>query len=175
MAFEGSFDFFRLLPNNPLALPTILQVSILSLLVEQVAGSHKNEIAHKTQPQMYKYLQQFITIFMYSPTRDIKNQAYTLAQEAMLSTGAFDRNPMEICTWFLFIPGYNKGDVFAQNMEIEIFQKLSLAVISFLCDAVSTIGNNLFKYLDMMRCYISDAQGANGNYHFQLFHLIMWF
>lgn len=167
MALEGSFDFFRVLPSDPLALPTILQQSILSLLVEQVAGSHKGDISVKTQPQMYKYLQSFINIFMYSPARDIKDQAYTLAQAAMLSTGAFDQNPREIVTWFLFIPGYSKNDIYAETMEIEMFQKLSSVVISFLCDAVSTTGNNLFKYFDLMRCYISDAKGVIG-IHFNL-------
>ncbi|XP_027162829.1 uncharacterized protein LOC113763268 [Coffea eugenioides] len=150
-AVEGSFDFFKVLPSNPLALPTILQQSMLSLLVEQVVGSNKSQISIRTQPLMYKYLHSFINLFMYSPIRDIKDQAYSLAQAAMLSTGAFDRNPREISAWFLFIPGYTSVVIDGQKHGIEVFQKLSSVVISFLCDAVSTTGNNLFKYLDLLR------------------------
>ncbi|KAL3520732.1 hypothetical protein ACH5RR_018881 [Cinchona calisaya] len=156
-AVEGSFDFFKVLPSNPLALPTVLQQSMLSLLIEQV-GSCKSEIFIRTQPLMYKYLHIFINLFMYSPIRDIKDQAYSLAQAAMLSTGAFDRNTREISAWFLFIPGYTRDGRDVQNHEIEAFQNLSSVVTSFLCDAISTTGNNLFKYLDLLRGYICDLE-----------------
>lgn len=162
-AMEGSFDFFKVLPSNILALPTILQQSMLSLLREQVVGSCKSEISIRTQPLMYKHLHLFINLFMYSPVRGIKDQAYFLAQTAMLSTGAFDRNPREISAWFLFIPGYTRDGIDVQNHEIEVFQKLSSVVISFLCDAMSTTGNNLFKYLDLLRGYIRDLEVSEGN------------
>ncbi|KAL2473589.1 Ribosome 60S biogenesis N-terminal [Forsythia ovata] len=158
-AFEGSFDFFKVLPSNPSSLPTILLQSLLPLLIQHVGWFSKYETPIRTQAQMYRHLHPFLSLLIYSPVREIKEQAYVLAQAAMLSTGAFDNNTREICAWFFFIPGYNSNSIYVEEPEIEIFQKLSSIIVSFLCDAVSTIGNNLFKYMDLLRRYIYDSEG----------------
>ncbi|KAH6784179.1 hypothetical protein C2S52_009138 [Perilla frutescens var. hirtella] len=149
MAMEGSIDFFKFLPNNPLVLPTILQQSLLQLL---------NATLTRNPPQMYRHLYAFLVLLVGSPLKEIKEQAYALAKAAILSTGAFDKNSKEICAWFFFIPGYNTY-YFLEDLKVEILQKLSSVIVSFLCDAVSTTGNNLYKYMESLKHYIYDSQG----------------
>ncbi|KAI3799706.1 hypothetical protein L1987_35005 [Smallanthus sonchifolius] len=144
---EGSFDFFKVLPSNALSLPTILQQSLLSLLVEHIGWSSKQDILIRYPPLMYKHLMHFINLVVHSPVKEIKDQAYVLAQAAMLSSGAFDNNATEIGAWFLFLPGFTTKS----NERSETIQNLSSVVVSFFCDAVSTVGNNLFKYWDLVR------------------------
>ncbi|KAK3030706.1 hypothetical protein RJ639_037203 [Escallonia herrerae] len=95
---EGSFDFFKVLPSNPLGLPTILQQSLLSLLMEHIEWSSTRKIPIRTQPLMYRHLHAFIELLMYSRIRDIKDQAYILAEAAMLSTDVSpDFSPLMVC------------------------------------------------------------------------------
>ncbi|XVF18198.1 hypothetical protein REPUB_Repub11eG0001000 [Reevesia pubescens] len=159
---EGSFDFFMNLLSTPSALPIDLQRSLLSLLIEYIGGSPGNRKSNRTPFLMYKHLQMFINLLTLSPNSDIKNQAYILARAAMLSTGAFDRNPCEIVAWFLFLPGYSRNKSSVEVLEVEVLQSLSAVVFSFLADAVSTIGNNLFKHWDIVRHYISRLKGFKG-------------
>ncbi|KAK0600723.1 hypothetical protein LWI29_017841 [Acer saccharum] len=156
---EGSFDFFVNLLSDPLALPTNLQSSLLSLLIEYIGCSTRNGISVKTPPQMYKHLQPFINLLIFSPIREIRDQAYSLARAAMLSTGAFDRNPYEIDAWFLFLPGHSRNKLCVEDQGLEVLQSLCRVVISFLCDAVSTVGNSLFKYWAMVEQPTSQLRG----------------
>ncbi|GMP22619.1 hypothetical protein CsSME_00000555 [Camellia sinensis var. sinensis] len=156
---EGSFDFFKILPSNPLALPAILQQSLFSLLIEYIGCSAECKVPVRTPPLMYKHLQQFINLLIYSPIRGIKDQAHILAQAAMLSTGAFDKNPREIGVWLLFLPGTSMDNFFIGDQGIDVFQNLFSAVVCFLCDAVSTTGNNLFKYWDLLRRHTYHLKG----------------
>ncbi|KAK4385950.1 hypothetical protein Sango_2719000 [Sesamum angolense] len=157
MVMEGLFDLFKFLPNNLLALPTILQQSILNLLNEHVRQISKDGSPARCPPQMYRHLYPFLILLMGSPVRQIKEQAYALAKASMLSTGAFDNNTKEICAWFFFIPGCSYNHVYVEDLEVEIFQKLSSVIVSFLCDAVSTTGNNLYKYMESLKHYIYDS------------------
>ncbi|CAA0841095.1 Unknown protein [Striga hermonthica] len=159
-AIEGLFDLFKFLPENPLVLPTILQQSLLQLLNEHISQFSRGATPMRTPPQMYKYLHPFIVLLIGSRVRHIREQAYSLAKAAMLSTGAFDSNRREICAWFLFIPGPNGNHVYDEDLEQEILQKLSFVVVSFLCDAVSTTGNNLYKYMQFLKHYIYDSDGG---------------
>ncbi|XP_024971204.1 uncharacterized protein LOC112510123 isoform X2 [Cynara cardunculus var. scolymus] len=159
---EGSFDFFKVLPNNALSLPTVLQQSLLSLLVEHIGGSSKQDIPIRYPPLMYKHLMHFINFVVNSPVKDIKDQAYVLARAAMLSSGAFDNNAREIDGWFLFLPGFSTKSI--EEREIETVQNLSSVVISFFCDAVSTVGNNLFKYWDLLRLQIIHLESVKDVY-----------
>ncbi|KZV51556.1 hypothetical protein F511_05872 [Dorcoceras hygrometricum] len=159
MAMEGLFDLFKFLPSNPLSLPTILQLPLLQFLNEHVCQFSRDICPVRTQTLMYKHLHSFIVLLMYSPVREIKEHAYCLAKAAMSSTGAFD-NSKDICAWFSFIPGYGCDRAYVNEVEVATFQKLSSVIISFLCDAVSTIGNNLYKYMEFLRQYTYDAEGG---------------
>ncbi|KAJ4980505.1 hypothetical protein NE237_031342 [Protea cynaroides] len=165
MAVERSFDFFKLLPGDPFSLPIILQQSLIQLLVEHIGRSPGNEGPTRIPESMYKHLQLFISLLMFSPVKGIKDQAYILAWEAMLSTGVFDRSIREIDVWFLFLPGYTR-DTSLGTQEVEVFRDLAAVVVSFLCDAVSTIGNNLYKYFDHMGSLMSNLKGSEGNCKF---------
>lgn len=160
---EGSFDFFMNLLSNPSALPINLQCSLLSLLIEYIGWSPGNGKSNSIPLLMYRHLQTFINLLILSPNSEIKNQAYILARAAMLSTGAFDRNLCEIDAWFLFLPGYLRTKSPIEMQAVEVLQSLSGVVISFLGDAISTIGNNLFKHWDIVRQHISCLKGFKGN------------
>lgn len=163
MAMEGSVDFLKLIPNNPLALPTILQQSLLQLLNEYVGRFSKDATPITNPPQMYRHLHPFLVLLVGSPVEEIKEQAYALAKAAILSTGAFDKNVKEICAWFFFIPGYNTDHILG-DLDVQIFQELSSVIVSFLCDAVSTTGNNLYKYMESLKHYIYEAEGSKSNW-----------
>ncbi|KAM1057176.1 hypothetical protein ACFX2A_031156 [Malus domestica] len=150
---EGSFEFFMNLLSSPLASETDLQCSLLSLLTEYVGLSPKSRTPIRTPPLMYKHLLTFMNLLVFSQISDIRDQAYDLAQAAMLSTGAFDRNQHEIASWFLFLPGFGRRKSSVEVLEVEVLQSLCHVVISFLCDAVSTTGNSLFKYWDIVKRY----------------------
>jgi nucleolar pre-ribosomal-associated protein 1 len=62
----------------------------------------------------------------------------------MASYDVFDLNFAEIDAWLLFLLGYEDKRCFNENEPLLDF------VIPFLCDAISVIGNNLYKYQEHM-------------------------
>jgi nucleolar pre-ribosomal-associated protein 1 len=161
---DHSFDSFKGLLKNPLELTSHLQVSLLSLLVEYIQWCPENEIPIRTPTMLYKYLQPFIKLFMFSPINKTRNLAYRLAMAAMFSTGAFDGNLNEIHAWFLFLPGYQREQSPVNILEVDVLQNLTSFLITFLCDAVSTLGNNLVKYWNILKTYLHSLEGDKGNY-----------
>ncbi|KAL2322652.1 hypothetical protein Fmac_027031 [Flemingia macrophylla] len=157
---DNSFETFKGLLKSPLELTSHLQVSLLSLLVEYVEWCPDNEIPMRTPPMLYKYLQPFIKLLMFSPYNESRDLAYRLALAAMFSTGAFDRNLHEIEAWFLFLPGYHRKKSPVKILEADVLESLTLFVISFLCDAVSTLGNNLVKYWNILMSYAHCLEGG---------------
>ncbi|KAL9319803.1 hypothetical protein ACSQ67_011642 [Phaseolus vulgaris] len=101
---DNSFETFKSLLKSPLELTSHLQVSVLSLLAEYIEWCPDNEIPLRTPPMLYKYLQPFIKLLMFSPYNETRDLAYRLALAAMFSTGGFDGNLHEIEAWFLFLP-----------------------------------------------------------------------
>ncbi|KAK8989349.1 hypothetical protein V6N11_063781 [Hibiscus sabdariffa] len=158
---DGSFDFFMNLLSSP-ALPIDLQCSLLSLLTEYIGFPPANGKSNRIPLLMYRHLQTFMNLLTLSTNSEIKNQAYILARAAMLSTGAYDRDLCEIDAWFLFLPGYSRTKSPIEVQAVEVLQSLSGVVISFLGDAISTIGNNLFKHWDIVRQHISCLEGFKG-------------
>ncbi|XP_027341039.1 uncharacterized protein LOC113854301 [Abrus precatorius] len=155
---DNSFESFKGLLKNPLELAGHLQVPLLSLLVEYIEWCPDNEIPIRTPPMLYKYLQPFIKLLMFSPNIVIKDLSYRLVMAAMFSTGAFDRNLHEIEAWFLFLPGYQRKNSPVNILEVDVLQSLILFVISFLCDAISTLGNNLVKYWNILKNYVHSLE-----------------
>ncbi|XP_052734716.1 uncharacterized protein LOC108318920 isoform X3 [Vigna angularis] len=150
---DSSFETFKSLLKSPLELTRHLQVSVLSLLAEYIEWCPDNEIPIRTPPMLYKYLQPFIKLLMFSPYNETRDLAYRLALAAMFSTGGFDGNLHEIEAWFLFLPGYNGRKPPVKILEADALQNFTLFVISFLCDAVSTFGNNLVKYWNILKSH----------------------
>ncbi|XP_078175760.1 ribosome 60S biogenesis amino-terminal protein isoform X3 [Carex rostrata] len=136
-SFDGTFDFIRIIPSDPSTLSNCETASLLPLLTEYVLPGGDFE---RVPESMYKHLQPLISIFLYSKGKHIRDQAYQLIRAAMISTGAFEGNLWEVDCWLVF----------------EQFFEVSSVVIPFLCDAVSTVGNSLYKYMDQMRNLISD-------------------
>nr|POE55390.1 hypothetical protein CFP56_61658 [Quercus suber] len=58
------------------------------------------------------------------------------------------------------LPGYDKGKSSVEVLELEMLQSLSPVVISFFCDAISTIGNNLFKFWEIVKHNAFHSKGA---------------
>ncbi|KAG9454065.1 hypothetical protein H6P81_006969 [Aristolochia fimbriata] len=149
-AFERSFDFFKILPGNPFEIPIDQQRSVLSLLVEFVGLSSGRKASLCAPEQMYKHLQPLMNLLIFSPVKEIQEQTRLLVRAALISTGAFDRNISEIDAWLLFFPGCSKDNYFG-DMKPQVVTDIFNIVVSFFCDAVSTVGNNLYKYLDHLR------------------------
>ncbi|KAF2287371.1 hypothetical protein GH714_039771 [Hevea brasiliensis] len=95
-ALEGSFDFFMNLHNNPSELPFNILYSLLPLLVEYIRWSPGSEITVRTPPLMYKHLQPFLNLLIFSPSGGIKAQAYKLTQAAMSNVSP-EFSPLVIC------------------------------------------------------------------------------
>ncbi|KAG5017516.1 hypothetical protein JHK85_023652 [Glycine max] len=159
-SLDNSFETFKGLLKSPLELTSHLQVSVLSLLVEYIEWCPDDEIPIRTPPMLYKYLQPFIKLLMFSPYNETRELAYKLALAAMFSTGAFDGNLHEIEAWFLFLPGYHGKKPPVKISEVDVLQSLTLFVISFFCDAVSTLGNNLIKYWDILKSHAHCLEGG---------------
>ncbi|XP_056167551.1 uncharacterized protein LOC130134424 isoform X1 [Syzygium oleosum] len=154
---DGSFEFFVSLLRDALELPTNLLNSFLTLLKEYIRLAPASGLPRKIPVLMYKHLQTFMYLVLFSPIRSIRDQSYDLSVAAMLSTGAFDRNPREVNAWFLFLPGFNDNNCSLVLQQTKVLPTLSQAVISFLADAISTVGNNLFKYWDSVRNLVNNS------------------
>ncbi|KAK9133497.1 hypothetical protein Scep_013025 [Stephania cephalantha] len=156
-AMDRSYDFFKLLPANPSAISVNEQQSLLSLLMEYVGLSSENRAFVKPPEAMFKHLQSLIYL-SYSPIKGIRDKAYELVRAAMLSTGGFDRKPLEIDAWIMFLPGHERDASSVEDQCVEALRYCS-TIVSFLCDAISTLGNNIFKYLNELRCLCSSLEG----------------
>lgn len=77
----------------------------LSLVIEYIGFPPSGGIPIGAPPLVYKHLQPFINLFVFSPIDDVKDLSYSLAWAAMFSTGAFDRNLDEVWAWLLFYQG----------------------------------------------------------------------
>ncbi|XP_050893482.1 uncharacterized protein LOC127100380 isoform X3 [Lathyrus oleraceus] len=159
LTLDHSFDSFKGLLKNPLELTSHLQVSLLSLLMEYIQWCPENEIPTRTPAMLYKYLQPFTNLFMFSPIKKARSLAYRLAMAAMYSTGAFDGNLHEIHAWLLFLPGYQREHSPVNILEVDVLHNLTSFVITFLCDAVSTLGNNLVKYWNILKNHVHSLEG----------------
>ncbi|ESQ54570.1 hypothetical protein EUTSA_v10024185mg [Eutrema salsugineum] len=159
---EGSFDVFLKLLSSPSSLPAELQRGVLSLLSDYISWTPKSQserVPTRMPPHMFRQLDIFVNLLLSSPDNEVKDLAYNLAMVAMSSTGAFEKNPSEIGAWFQFLPCYGKTK---RPFKVkEAVESMSSAVVSFLCDAVTTVGNNLFKYWDIIRSSLSQLKGVS--------------
>ncbi|KAF5201938.1 Nucleolar pre-ribosomal-associated protein [Thalictrum thalictroides] len=159
MVLEQSFPFLTVLPSNPFTLSISQQQSLLSLLLEYIGWSPQSTISSVKPPSlMFKQLHPLLDLLTQSPIKGIQDKAHMLAQAAMLSTGLFDKNRLEMDAWLLFLPVYRRDKSSMGNHPDVVFHDWSKVVVSFLCDAVSTTGNNLYKYMDQLRCLISNLK-----------------
>ncbi|KAK3141459.1 hypothetical protein QOZ80_4BG0334220 [Eleusine coracana subsp. coracana] len=145
-SFDGSFDFFRVIPPNPLDLSKEEQQSLLSLLLEYSGQSEGCWDPERVPESMYKHLQPLIYIMLHSQIKSTRDQAYILVKAAMASSGAFDLNFAEIDAWLVFLPGYEAKRCVNESLRVGASNRLSDIVIPFICDAISLVGNNLYKY-----------------------------
>ncbi|KAF8651235.1 hypothetical protein HU200_063482 [Digitaria exilis] len=161
-SFDGSYDFFRIIPPNPLDLSKDEQQSLLSLLLEYSGQSGGCWDLERIPESMYKYLQPLFHIMLDSQIKNIRDQAYILVKAAMASSGVFDHNFTEIDAWLVFLPGYEAKWHIRDNGRVGAPNKLSHIVIPFLCDAISVVGNNLYKYQEHTRKLISKSGQFEG-------------
>lgn len=160
-SFDGSFDFFRVIPHNLLDLSKDEQQCLLSLLSEYAGQCEGHWDPERVPESMYKHLQPLIDIMLHSQVKSIRDQAYILVKAALASSGAFDQNSAEIDAWLVFLPGY-EAKCCGESPGVRSSNKLSHVVIPFLCDAVSMVGNNLYKYQEHMRKFISKSGQFEG-------------
>jgi nucleolar pre-ribosomal-associated protein 1 len=165
-SFDGSFDFFRVLPPNPLDLSKEEQQSLLSLLLEYSGQSEGCWDPERVPESMYKHLQPLIYIMLHSQIKSTCDQAYILVKAAMASSGAFDLNFAEIDAWLFFLPGYEAKRCLNENTGVGPSIRLSHIVIPFLCDAISVVGNNLYKYQEHTRKLTTKSAQFEGTIFF---------
>ncbi|XP_078434364.1 ribosome 60S biogenesis amino-terminal protein isoform X2 [Wolffia australiana] len=154
LTLEGSFDFMKILTSNPLKLSTTLQESVVSLLVEYTVQECEGQTTIRAPPAMHKSLHVLIGLFLFSPIQTVRSKALTLAKRALLNTGAFDQNISEIEAWLHYLPGYCDENLFEENQGALTLKNLYSVGISFFCEAISTVANNLYKYLDQLRAFV---------------------
>eukprot|EP01018_Ginkgo_biloba_P010433 Gb_10021 [translate_table: standard] len=176
---DCSFDAFKLLPDDPLLLSSCQQQSLLSLLIDSTGGfglcALGSEGPGSGTVQTYKYLQPLLKLMLYSSVKDIRTYSSRLAYRAMLSTCAFERNKGEVEMWVSFLPVHKSEQSCEQDLlkgRLEIYSQessaddmsapLASSVIAFLCDAVSTVGKNLYKYLDTLQSLLSKLNSNEG-------------
>ncbi|KAK9163658.1 hypothetical protein Syun_004560 [Stephania yunnanensis] len=126
-AMDRSYDFFKLLPAKPLAISVNEQQSLLSLLIEYAGLSSENRAFVKPPEAMFKHLQSLIYL-SYSPIKGIRDKAYELVRAAMLSTGGFDRKPLEIDAWIMFLPGHERDASSVEDQCVEALRYCSTIV-----------------------------------------------
>ena len=177
LTLEGSFDFMKILTNDPSKLSITLQESALSLLLEYAGQAHEGQTIARVPPVMYKSLHLLLDLLIFSPNHMIRSKVFTLAKTAMISTGAFDHSISEIEAWLLLLPGYWKDTCCPDELQGALKLKdLFSVVISFFCDAVSTMANNLYKYLDQLRVYffkLSEQEGISWLHFFRMPSIIL--
>ncbi|KAM0850791.1 hypothetical protein ACQ4PT_052838 [Festuca glaucescens] len=161
-SFDGSFDFFRVIPPNPLKLSKDEQHCLLSLLIEYSGQCEGRWDPERVPESMYKHLPPLIDIMLHSQVKSIRDEAYILVKAAFTSSGAFDQNFAEIDAWLVFLPGYEAKWSVGESLGVGLSNKLSHLVVPFLCDAISVVGNNLYKYQEHMRKFISKSGQFEG-------------
>lgn len=153
---KGLFDVFMKFLSSSSSMPAELQRALLSLLNEYIFWRPKSQferVPRKIPPLMFKHLHVFINLLLFSSHNEVKVLSYNLARVSMSSTGAFDINPSEIEAWFLFLPIVGKIKLPLKAQSISSF------VISFLCDAVTAVGNTLFQQCAIVRSSLSHLKG----------------
>ncbi|XP_023639916.1 uncharacterized protein LOC17890382 isoform X2 [Capsella rubella] len=155
---DGLFSVFMKYLSSSSSLPAELQRALLSLLNEYISWRPKSQserVPRKMPPLMCKHLDLFIKLFLFSEHDEVKVLSYNLARVSMSRTGAFDVNASEIEAWFRFLPSVGK---IKQPLKV---QSISSVVISFLCDAVTTVGNHLVTQWNIVRSSFSHSNGVS--------------
>ncbi|MCO5561984.1 hypothetical protein L7F22_015610 [Adiantum nelumboides] len=137
---DSSFDVFKLLPEDPVFLTLSQQKALLMLLLaasgdpcgQDAVCRSQEGLEHLHSRHLYRYLKPILKFTLESRIKWIKQQWQVLAHRAMMSCGAFESNNSEIGIWLQFLPLCD--DV----------------VVSFLCDAVETVGRSVDKHVDML-------------------------
>jgi nucleolar pre-ribosomal-associated protein 1 len=142
------------------------QQSLLSLLLEYSGQSRGCLDPERAPESMYKYLKPLVYIMLHSQMKNIRDQAYILVKAAMASSGAFDHSFTEIDAWLVILPGYEAKWCVRENLRVGAPNKLSHIVIPFLCDVISVVGNNLYKYQEHTRKLISKSGQFEGTTFF---------
>ncbi|XBJ24059.1 hypothetical protein VPH35_002024 [Triticum aestivum] len=102
-SFDGSLDFFTVMPPNLLDISKDEEHCLLSLLVEYLEQCEGHWDPERVPESMYKHLQLLLHIMLHLQVNIICEQAYTLAKAVVASSGAFDENFAEIDAWFGFL------------------------------------------------------------------------
>ncbi|KAI5062882.1 hypothetical protein GOP47_0021429 [Adiantum capillus-veneris] len=137
---DSSFDVFKLMPDDPDCLTLSQQKALLKLLLAASGNPCRRGAGFRPRVgfenlhsrHLYRYLKPILKFTLGSRIKWIKQQWQLLAYRAMICCGAFENNSSEIGVWLQFLP-------FCDNV-----------VLSFLCDAVETVGRNVDKYVDTL-------------------------
>ncbi|KAH7429976.1 hypothetical protein KP509_09G076400 [Ceratopteris richardii] len=95
---------------------------------------------------MFRHLKPILKFTLGSKSGGVKHHAQILANRAMCSSGAFEINKAEVGIWLQLVPLSDS------------------VVLSFLCDAVDTVGRNMDKYMETLSEILQSTSQIDNNF-----------
>lgn len=151
---DTGFDAFKLLPDDPTTLSGIQQKSLSALLLAATGSSSSlpsEEYGWISGGaagfgSAYRNFKQLLMFMLISEGKDVNDAVYEVVHRVMGSTGAFESNPMEISLWLDLLVLW----------KIDKPASAYASLVDFLSGAVSSMGQNSYKYLDSLHSILSD-------------------
>lgn len=170
---DTGFDAFKLLPENPVAMPVVQQKALTSLLLA-VTGSSSTSSSEKAVRfvgefagvgSAHKRLKPLLLLMLSTDLKDVSEAAYLIIHRIMVSTGAFGMNLGEVRLWLDALVGW-KFDKFqepqatGERTELDLRNNLTSdtvhgSLIDFLAEAVGSISQSIYKYLERLHSTLS--------------------
>ncbi|CAM6096475.1 unnamed protein product [Calypogeia fissa] len=170
---DTGFDAFKLLPDDPSLLSTVQQRSLSALLLAATGSGTSLPLGEVGWVfggfagfgSAYKSFKQLLMFMLISEVKDVRDAVYEVAHRVMSSTGAFESNPMEISLWLdLLLQWKIEKSNISNDLEeiINVVRRGDIrpgstyaSLVEFLSEAVSSIGQNSYKYLDSLHSILS--------------------
>jgi hypothetical protein len=167
---DTGFDAFKLLPDD-LSVLSITQQKSLSALLLAATGSTLEEVGGFAGGfagfgSAYKNFKQLLNLMLTSDAKEVRDTMSDVAHRVMVSTGAFESNLQEISMWLDFLLLWKvdetgiswdaEGKKASVQSQSTSSASLYASLVDFLSEAVSMIGQNSYKYLDLLHSILSD-------------------
>lgn len=170
---DKSFDPFKLLPSDPMALSLAQQKAFLSLLLATTDPprnvSQRNQSTYRlveagSSGFMYKHVKPLLKLMIGSSVDHIRDATHLLASRIMVSTGAFESNTWESNLWLdhlsrlegkSMVTGCNADDSQGEHLSQHVLGSIGECVVGFLGEAVGSVARTLYKYFDQLFSLLS--------------------
>lgn len=178
---DKSFDPFKLLPSDPMALSLAQQKAFLSLLLattdppRNVSQSNQSAYRHVeagSSGSMYKHVKPLLKLMIGSSVDHIRDGTHLLASRIMVSTGAFESNVWEPNLWLdhlsrlegkLMVTRCNPNDSLGEYLSQHVLGSVGECVVGFVAEALGSVGRTLYKYFDQLFALLSAHSLGEGS------------